>query len=68
MSKRRLIDPADLVGAAEIGDRLGVTKQAVTNWAARYSDFPAPLTELRLGRVWLWSEVAAWNDKRENGA
>jgi predicted DNA-binding transcriptional regulator AlpA len=57
----RLIDPADLVGAAEIATRLGLSHvQNVHAWRRRYEDFPKPVVELTMGLIWRWSEVEAW--------
>ncbi len=54
----------DLVAAADIAERVGVSRQAVANWAAgRRSGkaFPAPLGTLAGGtRVWSWSAVLPW--------
>jgi hypothetical protein len=55
------LEPGDLVGAAEIADRLGL--QHVTSvhaWRRRYDDFPEPTIELKMGLIWRWSEVEAW--------
>lgn len=57
----RLVDPSDLVGAAEIAERLGLSHvQSVHAWRRRYGDFPAPVAELSMGLVWTWSEVREW--------
>lgn len=57
----RFVDPEDLVGAAEIARRLGASKGGVvSDWRRRHPDFPAPIRELAMGPVWLWSEVQAW--------
>jgi predicted DNA-binding transcriptional regulator AlpA len=57
----RLVDPANLVGAAEIAERLGVTRpQVVHNWRSRYPDFPKPIAELRQAMIWEWPEVRDW--------
>jgi len=57
----RLVDPAHLVGAAEIAERLGVTRpQVVHNWRQRYPDFPKPIAELRQAMIWDWAEVREW--------
>jgi hypothetical protein len=48
-----------LVGAAEIGDMFGVSRQRVTQLTAR-ADFPPPVQELRMGKVWDFDAVAAW--------
>ena len=48
-----------LVGAAEVGGMLGVSRQRVSQLCAA-PDFPAPEAELASGRVWLRDEVEAW--------
>jgi hypothetical protein len=51
----------DLVGAAEIAERLGVARpQVVHEWRRRYADFPVQVAELSMGLVWSWTEIAAW--------
>lgn len=50
----------NLVGAAEIAERLGVGTSVVHDWGRRYSDFPAPVRRLRMGLVWNWPEVERW--------
>jgi len=54
--------PADnLVGAAEIAERLGLTQaDTIHSWRRRHDDFPAPVRELRMGLVWWWPDVQAW--------
>ena len=60
MSRRRVY--ADqLVGAAEIAERLGLAQvQTVHSWRRRYADFPEPVAQLRQAMIWLWPEVEAW--------
>jgi len=48
-----------LVGSAEIGRMLGVSRQRVQQLIKR-ADFPAPEVTLEMGKVWKRSEVAAW--------
>ncbi len=51
----------DLVGAAEIADRLGLSHaQTVHNFRKRYADFPQPVAALRQAMVWEWPQVEAW--------
>jgi len=51
----------DLVGAAEIADRLGLTSTSVIHdWRHRHADFPAPVKELRMGLLWSWPSIEAW--------
>lgn len=63
---RRKLDAEDLVGAAEIAERLGLAvPQTVHDWRRRYDSFPRPVAELRMGMIWSWAEVLAW--ARETG-
>lgn len=49
-----------LVGAAEIADRLRTSTSTVHSWRRRDATFPAPLATLRQAMVWAWSDVEAW--------
>ncbi len=49
-----------LVGAAEIGDRLKVTPRAVHDWRRRHLGFPEPVAKLRTALVWYWPDVQRW--------
>jgi chromosome partitioning protein len=61
MSMGRQIDANQLVGAAEIADRLGVAHtQAIHNWRARYDDFPQPIAVLEAGHIWYWPDIEQW--------
>lgn len=65
---RRLVDIEELVTAAEVADRLNVTKSAVSKWQERDLGFPAPAG--RIGGyvdVWLWPEVVAWYRRFKGG-
>lgn len=57
---RRTLETEELVGISEIAERSEVSKQAVTNWVARYSDFPRPIVILASGPVFYWRDVVAW--------
>jgi hypothetical protein len=57
----RKVDVTDLVGAAEIAERLGLSHpQSVHTLRRRHIDFPAPVAELRQAMVWAWPDVEAW--------
>src|SRR4051794_31706426 len=57
----RRIDASQLVGAAEIAERLEVTlPQTVHDWRRRHQDFPTPVAVLKMGMVWNWPDVEAW--------
>ncbi len=51
----------ELVGAAEIAERLGITEpRTVHLWRRRYPDFPPPVAQLRQALVWAWPDVERW--------
>ena len=58
MGKRYDID--ELVGAAEIAQRLGCAKNVVHTWQRRDPTFPAAVSHLVMGKLWHWPEVEAW--------
>jgi chromosome partitioning protein len=49
-----------MVGLAEIAQIAGVTPAAVSNWRARFADFPAPVASLRSGPVFDLIPVRRW--------
>jgi len=48
-----------LMGAKEIEDRLGISRQRVQQLVAR-ADWPEPFDELAMGKVWRIADVEAW--------
>ena len=56
--------PGELMGAAEIGGMLGVSKQRVQQ-LVNHPRFPAPYESLAMGKVWRTADVIAW--ARETG-
>lgn len=48
-----------LVGSAEIGRLLGVSRQRVQQLVSR-PDFPEPEVVLDMGKVWRKADVLAW--------
>jgi hypothetical protein len=61
---RRVVRVVDLVGAAEIAERLHVARpQVVHEWRRRHVDFPAPIATLSQTHVWVWPEVEQWARK-----
>ncbi len=52
-----------LMGAREIEDRLGVSRQRVYQITAHPS-FPEPYDELAMGKVWRIEDVEAWIKER----
>jgi chromosome partitioning protein len=47
----------ELVGLSEVAEMAGVSRQAVVNWRARFSDFPSPTAELASGPVWIREDI-----------
>ena len=60
----RRVDSDDFVTVPEIAERLGRSRQSVyqlVNGERGAGDFPAAVSSTRgKGKVWDWSEVAAW--------
>jgi hypothetical protein len=56
------VNTPELVGATEIAALLGVTRQRVQQLAAG-PDFPAPVADLTMGKVWVLDDVRAWADR-----
>lgn len=61
----RMVRVSDMVGAADIADRLGVEHVTVLAWRTRYPDFPEPLAKIGAAWVWAWPDVQAWADRRK---
>jgi predicted DNA-binding transcriptional regulator AlpA len=47
------------MGASEIADRLGVSRQRVQQLVRR-KDWPAPAAVLTMGKVWRTADIEAW--------
>jgi hypothetical protein len=57
----RRLDVDNLVGAAEIAERLGLSHaESVHTWRRRYPDFPEPVAHLRQALIWHWPDVERW--------
>jgi len=57
----RTVDVEQLVGAAEIAERLGSDRTTfVHDLKRRHPDFPKPVATLKAGLVWAWPDVEAW--------
>lgn len=57
------VEVKNLVGAAEIAERLGIARQSVHQLRARHPDFPQPVAVLKQAMVWDWADVEAWARK-----
>lgn len=57
-----LVDAAELVGPAEIAERLGVAANTVSMWRAR-GLLPAPVAVVSRVPVWTWSTVRTWAEE-----
>ena len=63
------VSGTELVTAADIGRRLGVTRERVRQWAANDRlGFPAPSGRVGRSPVWEWKPVAAWAATPRKGA
>jgi Z1 domain len=56
---------ASLIGIYEIAELANVSPSAVANWRRRFSDFPAPLAELKSGPVFGESQIKLWLARRQ---
>ncbi len=55
------VDPDNLVGAAEIAERLGLASTSVIHdWRRRHPDFPQPVRVLTMGLIWRWKDIERW--------
>jgi predicted DNA-binding transcriptional regulator AlpA len=54
-----LLAVGELVGSAEIGQMLGVSRQRVQQLISR-DDFPKPFDQLAMGKVWWRADVERW--------
>lgn len=57
-------DCPELMGAAEIGRLLGVSRQRVQQ-LTQATGFPEPVQHLDMGKVWLADDIRDWARKRE---
>jgi len=48
------------VGLQEIADILKVSRQRVTQLMVSYEDFPAPMADLAMGRLWRRQDIERW--------
>jgi hypothetical protein len=55
----------DFVSGAEIGRRLGVSRERVRQWASnpKYG-FPPTLGRIGGAKIWRWEAVARWAEAR----
>lgn len=53
-----------LAGITEIAEHFDVRGNVVGNWASRYDDFPAPVADLTMGRVWDLNDIVQWYNDR----
>ncbi len=57
-----LIDPDDLLDAAQVAELLGLASANVISvYRARYPDFPEPRIERGRCRLWLSDDVRSWS-------
>ena len=57
-----LSDVETLLGNAELGMLLGVSRQRVSQLVTK-DDFPAPRAVLIMGSIWTLEDVVAWADR-----
>jgi predicted DNA-binding transcriptional regulator AlpA len=57
----------EIVSGAEIGRRLGVSREAVRLWRQR-PGFPEPVGRVGRAIAWNWEEVRRWAEERPKQA
>ena len=57
---RKVVRVDDLVGPAEIAERLNVAPATVWQWHGRHVAFPDPVVRLKGSTLWLWPEIEKW--------
>lgn len=60
-------DPPETVGAAEIAQMLGLSRQRISQLTADDAPygFPPPWLRLRMGKIWLASDVREWAERNQ---
>jgi prophage regulatory protein len=53
----------DPVSVGEIAQMLGVTRQRVNQLMHEHEDFPTPIAELGIGRIWNRKDIELWARK-----
>jgi|TARA_X000001382_G_scaffold96689_2_gene71057 hypothetical protein len=49
-----------LVFAADIANRYGISEARVTNWKRRHDDYPVPVFSRSMRNIWILSEIEDW--------
>ena len=52
--------PEELASIVEVAEMLGVSRQRVHQLLRAYDDFPIPVAELAVGRIWRRADVQNW--------
>lgn len=50
----------DVVGAAEVAEMLGITRQRVDALVRSHGSFPKPAATIAAGRIWLRRDIEDW--------
>ena len=64
MELERQVRVSDIVNLSEAARRLGVSASLVHQWGHRYADFPAPLTSIARQRIYAYSDILGWLERR----
>lgn len=51
----------DLAGVTDLATYFEVTQSTISNWIARYEDFPAELCKIGGRKVFSYKQVARWH-------
>lgn len=61
---REAIPVRDIVGTEHIAERLRIDPKTISQWRARYHDFPEPFLVLGTVGLWDWADVEWWAKRR----
>jgi hypothetical protein len=64
-----LVEANELMSITDIADMFALGQSALSNWRARYADFPQPVATVGRGRTHLFlrSQVLSWWIARQPG-
>jgi hypothetical protein len=50
----------DLIDAPGISERAGIHPDHIETWPEGRDEFPPPVAQLTIGKVWAWPDVESW--------
>jgi len=66
LAAHRIMNDEDLIGLYEVAQMAEVSPAAVGNWRKRYTNFPAPVRQLKSGPVFQRRQILYWLRKKDS--